>query len=447
MSRLLAVFLSIILLSSVLVGSSYGFLGGDLPQQNSAISNKLKIEHSSQIVKIEPISDNDQPTVKRYLIFGSGSISGVKSVKNNIINSINTNEGFFSVGTLSENEATKLKASGYHIAEDFLLDFHSTDETESTEEIPDISRISDIAKSKEAFEKYGYTGAGVNIAIVDTGVDFSNPDIMDSLARDENNHPIMLDADGQGIVLTNATFVANINKNGIIRNYTETLPENATSSVYITRDGVFLNMNQKGDGTIIPIYNSFFPQVGPTPIFNGTIADDMKIQVVFNTALSKGYRLIGYDNRILENDEFDDDTVDAGDLGAGQSITAFYELIPVSSSENLDEIDDDQYEFIDYSDVTSLATVRVRYKEIGEDESKLVENIVLESSITDTPSTNFLFASSVIEVTNILIDSQYKGDSELISALDRLENNLGVDFRGYRFEFLGLLEQLIVLQQ
>ena len=100
---------------------------------------------------------------------------------------------------------------------------------------------------------------------------------MDSLARDENNHPIMLDADGQGIVLTNATFVANINKNGIIRNYTEPLPANATSSVYITRDGVFLNMRQNGDGTIIPIYNSFFPQVGTAPIFNGTIVDDMKI--------------------------------------------------------------------------------------------------------------------------------------------------------------------------
>ncbi len=277
MQKMLAVFLSIILLSSVLGGNSYGFLGGDLPQQNSAISNELKIKHSSQIVKIEPASDKEQPTVKRYLIFGSGPISGVKSIKNNLINSINTNQGFFSVGILSENEATKLKASGYNVAEDFLLDFHSTDSPESTDEIPDVSKIRDIAKSKEAFNKYGYTGAGVNIAIVDTGVDFSNPDIMDSLARDKNNHPIMLDADGQGIVLTNATFVANINENGIIRNYTKPLPDNAASSVYVTRDGVFLNMHQKGDGTIIPIYNSFFPQVGLTPIFNGTIADDMKI--------------------------------------------------------------------------------------------------------------------------------------------------------------------------
>ena len=277
MDKVLGVFLSIILFSSILVGSSYGFLGGDLPQKNSVVSNELKIKHSSKIVSIDPISEKEQPSVKRYLIFGPGSISDIKSVKSNLINSIDTNEGFFSVGILSEDEASKLKSSGYHVTEDFLLDFHSTDETESSKEIPDISRIGNIAKSKDAFEKYGYTGAGINIAVVDTGVDFSNPDIMNSLARDKNNHPIMLDADGQGIVLTNATFVANINENGIIRNYTEPLPKNATSSVYITRDGVFLNMHQKGKGTIIPIYNSFFPQVGSTPIFNGTIADDMKI--------------------------------------------------------------------------------------------------------------------------------------------------------------------------
>ena len=274
MNRMLAVFLSIMLLSSVLGGSSHGFLGGDLPQQNSLQSNKLKIELSSNIVKIEPTSQTEQNSFKRYLIFGSDSIAGVNSVKGSLTHSVKTNLGFFSVGVLTENEIIKLKSLGYNIVEDFLLDFHST---ESTDEIPDVSKIGSIVKSEDAFRKYGYTGAGVKIAIVDTGVDFSNPDIMDSLARDKNNHPIMLDADGQGIVLTNATFVANINENGIIRNYTKTLPENVTSKVYITRDGVFLDMNQKGNGTTIQVYNSFFPQFGTQPVFNGTITDDMKI--------------------------------------------------------------------------------------------------------------------------------------------------------------------------
>ena len=274
MTRMLPVFLSAILLFSVLVGSSQGFLGGDLPQQNSFQGNNLKIEHSSKIVKIEPTILNEQKNIKRYLVFGYGSINDIKTVTSNLIHSVNTQDGFFSVGVFSENEAAKFKAAGYTVVEDFLLDFHLAN---NTNEIPDVSKIGNIVKSEEAFNKYGYTGAGVNIAVVDTGVDFSNPDIMGSLARDKNNHPIMLDADGQGIVLTNNTFVANINEMGIIRNYTSALPENVTSSVYVTREGVFLDLNQNNNGTIISIYNSFFPLFGSAPIFNGTLADDMKI--------------------------------------------------------------------------------------------------------------------------------------------------------------------------
>jgi len=274
MSRMLAVFLSIILLSSVLIGSSQGFLGGDLPLQNSIQTKELKIDLSSEIVKINPTLVNDQKSVKRYLVFGSGSINDVKGIMNNPINSVDAKNGFFSISVLSDNEATKLKALGHNVVEDFLLDFHST---EKTDDIPDISKIRNIVKSEEAFNKYGYNGTGISIAIVDTGVDFSNPDIMHSLARDKNNHPIMLDADGQGIVLTNATFVANINEMGIIRNYTKPLPENVTSSVFVTRDGVFLNLKQGNNGTIIQIYNSFFPLFGSLPVFNGTLTDDMKI--------------------------------------------------------------------------------------------------------------------------------------------------------------------------
>jgi len=110
MSRMLAVFLSIMLLSSVLGGSSHGFLGGDLPQQNSLQSNKLKIDLSSKIVKIEPAPETEQNSVKRYLIYGSGSIAGVNSVKSNLIHSVKTNAGFFTVGVLTENEIIKLKS-------------------------------------------------------------------------------------------------------------------------------------------------------------------------------------------------------------------------------------------------------------------------------------------------------------------------------------------------
>ena len=87
----------------------------------------------------------------------------------------------------------------------------------------------------------------------------------------------MLDPDGQGIILTNSTFSANISEYNTIKNYEKSLPENMTSSVYSTRDGVFLDISQGGQGTTIKIYNSFFPQFGNSVIAEGTLFDDMKI--------------------------------------------------------------------------------------------------------------------------------------------------------------------------
>jgi len=111
---------------------------------------------------------------------------------------------------------------------------------------------------------------------VDTGVDFSNPDIMESLARDDDNNPIMLDADGQGLVLTNSTFAANI-KYGKVYNFTKTamLQLNATSHVYESSDGVFLNTQAK-NGTI-SIYNSFSPNYGNAYVLEGRVTGDLKI--------------------------------------------------------------------------------------------------------------------------------------------------------------------------
>ncbi|TFH01611.1 MAG: peptidase S8, partial [Nitrosopumilus sp.] len=170
-----------------------------------------------------------------------------------------------------ENSVSNLISRGYYVIEDFPLDFHSEDE------ITDASRIGEITGSNLAETKYNVTGDGINIAVVDTGVDFSNPDIRESLARDKFNHPIMIDADGQGIVLTNATFFAYVDDDDIIRNYSKPIPEGMTSGVYTTKEGVFLDIFQGGKGTQVPIYNSFFPQAGSSVIFNGTLNTDMKI--------------------------------------------------------------------------------------------------------------------------------------------------------------------------
>ncbi|WP_067958154.1 S8 family serine peptidase [Nitrosopumilus sp. Nsub] len=238
--------------------------------QNSFDNSENKIITDSEIIDINSnffVENN----FKRYLIFGSNSLPD-NILKNNSRYDVQSDHGFFSVSLLSETTASNLISQGYYVIEDSKLDFHQSEQI-----IPDVSRIGEITGSTIAKQKYNSTGNDVVVAIVDTGVDFSNPDIQHSLARDKFNRPIMLDPDGQGIILTNATFAANISQYDTIRNFTKPILENVTSSIYHTRDGVFLDVSQGGKETIIQVYNSFFPQFGSSVIFNGTLSNDMKI--------------------------------------------------------------------------------------------------------------------------------------------------------------------------
>ncbi len=259
----------IILLLSGFSANSHAFTSGDIYSENS-FHNDSDDLFDSDILKI----DSDffkSNNFKRYMIFGTGS-DDLDFFKKNSIYGIQSNGGFFYVAVLPESSISNLVSQGYYVIEDSKLDFHS-----DISNVTDASRIGEITGSTLAQTKYNVTGSGIKIAVVDTGVDFSNLDIRDSLARDKNNHPIMLDADGQGIILTNSTFFAFIDEDGIIRNNTKPIPEGITSSVYRTKDGVFLDVSQGGNGTQIHIYNSFFPQFGNSPIFNGTLDTDIKI--------------------------------------------------------------------------------------------------------------------------------------------------------------------------
>ena len=261
----LSIFLILFLLFSPI--STYAI---SLDGQNFFNNLENKPIHDSKIMAIDSnfFLENN---FKRYLIFGSNSLQD-NVLKNNSMYSVQSDHGFFSVSLLSETTVSNLISQGYYVIEDSKLDFHNSEQI-----IPDVSRIGDITGSSVAKQKYNSTGNDIVIAIVDTGVDFSNPDIQHSLARDKFNHPIMLDPDGQGIILTNATFVANISQYDTIRNFTMPIMENMTSSVYHTRDGVFLDISQQGKDTTIQVYNSLFPQFGSSAIFNGTLSNDMKI--------------------------------------------------------------------------------------------------------------------------------------------------------------------------
>lgn len=259
-----------IALISVVFANSYALTLGDVFLGPRLPAAGPDFVFDTGILKLDPGFFEPGDT-KRYVIFGTGA-PDAGHLQENPLYGVRSGGGFFYVATMPESAVPGLLSRGYHVIEDFELDFHQAGAAPA-----DASRIGQLTGAAAAAAKYGVTGSGITVGIVDTGVDFSNPDIRQSLARDRFNHPLMLDPDGQGIVITNSTFFAFVDKDEIIRNYSKPVPEGFTSSVYQTKDGIFLDLNRDGQGTDIPIYNSFFPQVGQAPTFNGTLSSDMKI--------------------------------------------------------------------------------------------------------------------------------------------------------------------------
>ncbi|WP_347926165.1 von Willebrand factor type A domain-containing protein [Pontimicrobium sp. SW4] len=172
-----------------------------------------------------------------------------------------------------------------------------------------------------------------------------------------------------------------------------------------------------------------------------TIAKDVKIQVEFNPNKVKAYRLIGYENRLLNDEDFIDDTKDAGELGSGHTVTALYEIIPVGvESEFLKEVDDLKYTKSVNTDSFSdeLLTVKFRYKKPSEDKS--IEMIhTLKDEVTES-SEDLKFASSVALFGMHLRKSQYLNDSSIDDVLTLAKNSKGDDKDGYRAEFIRLVK-------
>jgi Ca-activated chloride channel family protein len=176
-----------------------------------------------------------------------------------------------------------------------------------------------------------------------------------------------------------------------------------------------------------------------------TIAKDVKIQVEFNPQLVKGYRLIGYENRMLNKEDFNDDKKDAGELGAGHTVTVLYEIIPPESEFTFPNIDPFKYQ----SDINEsrentneLLTVKFRYKEPDGDKSKLILKSLVKDEISfEESSENLRFASSVAMFGMLLRDSKFKGNSNYKNLKAIAENSLGKDKFYYRAEFLKLVDK------
>jgi Ca-activated chloride channel family protein len=183
-----------------------------------------------------------------------------------------------------------------------------------------------------------------------------------------------------------------------------------------------------------------------------TIAKDVKIQVEFNPTKVKAYRLVGYENRVLANEDFEDDKKDAGELGAGHTVTALYEIIPASSNEEVKRTGDLKYQETIVKNTTAssreIITIKFRYKAPKEEKSKLIEHPVIDPGISiEKTSNNFRFSAAVAGFGMLLRDSKFKGNINYDTIIELAKGSKGTDPEGYRAEFIRLVETCSLLSK
>jgi len=215
------------------------------------------------------------------------------------------------------------------------------------------------------------------------------------------------------------------------------------------KDNKMETLSDKGNGNYAYIDNLQEAQKVFVSEFGGTlftIAKDVKLQLEFNPKFVKGYRLIGYENRMLKNEEFHDDKKDAGEMGSGHTVTALYEIIPAGiESAYLAKVDELKYqkttEPTSASQSDELVTIKLRYKQPDSETSRLFEVPVRD---THTPfartSDNFRFAVSVAEWGLLLRKSEFKGAATYAQVIQTAQNALAKDPEGYRSEFVRLVK-------
>ena len=246
--------------------------------------------------------------------------------------------------------------------------------------------------------------------------------------------------------------------------------EKAQSGVFLSvlgfgmgnlKDGTLDQIADKGNGhyayidSLAEAKKALVQQAGGTLV---TIAKDVKIQVEFNPAQVAAYRLIGYENRLLAKEDFNNDKVDAGEIGAGHTVTALYEIVPAGAElagvAGVPAVDELKYQRAETpnakrqnSNSGELLTVKVRYKEPTGDTSSKLEFPLRDMGLRfEDASQDFKFAAAVAGFGMALRDSPHKGSLTLadVSAWGRA--GLGSDAGGYRSEFLSLVEKAQALQ-
>ncbi len=185
-----------------------------------------------------------------------------------------------------------------------------------------------------------------------------------------------------------------------------------------------------------------------------TIAKDVKIQVEFNPRKVAGYRLIGYENRMLRTEDFNDDKKDAGEIGAGHTVTALYEVVPTGGEVDVAPVDDLKYQpssketADDTEPSDELLTLKMRYKQPDGDKSRKLQWAATDEGKSFTAASgDFQFAAAVAGFGLMLRDSQYKGDLTYGAVAELAQPAIGEDKHGLRAEFVQMVKKAKELRQ
>ncbi len=302
-----------------------------------------------------------------------------------------------------------------------------------------------IIKALDDLQAGGSTAGGA-------GIQLAYKTAKDAFIENGNNR-IILATDGDFNVGTSSTS-----------SLVELIEEKRKDDIYLTilgfgmgnyKDGRMEQISNAGNGNYFYIDNikeaeKVFVKEMRANMF--TIAKDVKIQIEFNPAFVKAYRLIGYENRIMAKEDFDDDKKDAGELGAGHTVTALYEIVPANSNWNVRTADDLKYQTTELNNnaksSNEIMTIKFRYKP-----PKSNKSIKIEHAITNTltelkaSSDNFRFSAAVAGFGMLLRDSKFKGNVTYKMVKDLANNSKGKDENGYRTEFISLVKTAELLSK
>jgi Ca-activated chloride channel family protein len=223
------------------------------------------------------------------------------------------------------------------------------------------------------------------------------------------------------------------------------------------KDNKLQTLAQKGNGNHAYIDNLQEANKVLVNEFGGTmyaVAKDVKLQVEFNPNFLNAYRLIGYESRLLNDEDFNDDTKDAGELGAGHTVTALYEIVPVGVNVPVGSVDKLKYQqtkndvsLPKFADSKELLTVKLRYKEPDKDVSRKLEVPVLANRMNLNASQDFNFAMAAAMFGQLLRDSDFTGNAKYSDVINLARKGLGNDPNGYRHEFIRLVEAVEQLEK